>query len=129
MSVTLSELEARLAETGRDYLCLSGLPDSRVRVRFAGPFEGRRVAWDATFQTLGRYRREQAAGGPVRAFMEILPLAGDACRIEVGLDLPGIDEAAIRKIIIMVRNYKRLRAGRMEWGEAMTVFAGMEERV
>jgi hypothetical protein len=128
MPVSLSDLETRLGETGGDYLCLSDLPGSRVRVQFVGRFDGREVAWDAIFQTL-RHCQEAVAGRPLRAYIEIAPLTGDACRIEVGLDLPVIDEPALRKIIIMVRNYKRLRSGRMEWGEAIEVFAGPEERV
>jgi hypothetical protein len=129
MPVSLSDLETRLGKTGGDYLCLSDLPGNRVRVQFVGRFDGREVAWDATFRTLRHCWQERAAGMPVRAYMEITPLADDACRIEVGLDLPVIDEPAIRKIIIMVRNYKRLRSGRMEWGEAIEVIAGPEERV
>ena len=45
---------------------------------------------------------------------------GGALALTVGLNLAVIDEPAIRKTLIMVRNYKRLGFGRHEWGEVPT---------
>ena len=41
-------------------------------------------------------------------------------KLNVGLDLKTIDEAVINKTIIMIRNYKRLRIGRNEFGSMHT---------
>jgi hypothetical protein len=40
--------------------------------------------------------------------------------LRVGLDLQRIDRPAIEKMIIMIRNYRNLRYGRHEYGEART---------
>ena len=95
---------------------LGALPAQRVRLRFSGIWAGREVVWDAVFVTL---RALAAAGEPAgRRFIEIDPGRAEAGtpRLRVGLDLPVIDLPAVRKAVIMVRNYRRLRPGRMEFG-------------
>jgi hypothetical protein len=42
-------------------------------------------------------------------------------KIEIGLNLPKIDETTILKTIIMVRQYKRLSHGRHDYGEKISV--------
>lgn len=115
-------LAALLAESGADYLCLSTLPDSLVRVRFLGRFQDRPVAWEATIYTLRRYREEQSAQNAAaaqspsgRPFIDIAPSADGSFQLTVGLNLAIIDAPVVKKTIIMVRNYRRLRVGRMEW--------------
>lgn len=109
-------LAALLAASGADYLCLSAVPDSVVRVRFLGRFQDRPVAWDAAIYTLRRYREERHAQSLAELpFIEIAPCADGSYQLTIGLDLAIIDEPAIRKAVVMVRNYKRLRVGRMEW--------------
>jgi hypothetical protein len=115
-------LAALLAQSGTDYLCLSTLPDSVVRVRFLGRFQDRPVAWEATIYTLQRYHEEQGAHSTAaaripsgRPFIDIAPSTDGSIQLTVGLNLEVIDAPAIKKTIIMVRNYKRLRVGRMEW--------------
>ena len=41
-------------------------------------------------------------------------------QVQVGLDLETIDEPVIKKTIIMMRNYKRLAIGRIEFGSVHT---------
>ena len=41
-------------------------------------------------------------------------------QLNVGLDLPIIDEPVIKKTIIMIRNYKLLAVGKIEFGIACT---------
>ncbi len=79
----------------------------QVRLRFSGPFEGRTVTWDATFRIAQRGEPnaiEIGAEGPAG-----LPLT-------VTLALPCFDLPAIRKTVIMIRQYKRLHYGRHEFG-------------
>lgn len=127
----LEALRSRLAETGCDYLCTPTAEDTIVRVHFLGRFQGRPVAWNATIYTLERYHQEQSPAGAAssqrasaRSFFEIAPAADGSCGLKVGLNLPVIDEPAVKKTIIMIRNYKRLRPGRHEWGEAVSLTAG-----
>jgi len=118
----VESLAALLAENGTDYLCLSTVHDSLVRVRFLGRFQDRPVAWEAAIYTLQRYQDEECAQNaaaarisPGRPFIDIAPSADGSYRLTVGLNLAIIDAPAIRKTIIMVRNYKRLKVGRTEW--------------
>ena len=53
-------------------------------------------------------------------YIEIRDGSESVFQIQVGLDLPIIDEQVIRKTIIMIRNYKRLAIGRIEFGSMHT---------
>ena len=115
-------LSSLLAQTGSDYLCTSALPDTAVYVQFLGPFQNRMVAWDATLYTLTRYYQDYPAQSTSTLqfcasppFIEITPSAAGRYSLKVGLDLPTLDAPVIKKTIIMVRNYKRLRLGRFGW--------------
>jgi hypothetical protein len=97
----------------------------RARIRFAGTFQGDPVIWDATIYTLTRWRRDsdQRGGQPTpgdgrapRAFIEVGPAAGSLRTITVGLPVDEVDEPVLHKTVIMVRGYKRLTAGRHEFG-------------
>jgi hypothetical protein len=118
----VESIAALLARSDTDYLCLSKLPDSAVRVRFLGRFQDRAVVWEAAIYTLRRYREEQGAHNAAatqmlsgRPFVDIAPATGESLQLTVGLNLAIIDAPSIKKTIIMVRNYKRSRVGRMEW--------------
>lgn len=83
-----------------------------ARVEFEGWFEQQPVRWNATIVTLAR-------DGASRPYIEIGP--GEPgpegeMEVRVGLGLHAIDSATILKTIIMLRQYKRLRRGRMEFG-------------
>lgn len=88
-------------------------------VEFDGRFEQRPVRWQATLVTLAQEQGRRASNRPVRPFIEIDPAGPDAhgsLAIRVGLAVAEIDAATVCKAIIMVRKYKRLRRGRMEFG-------------
>ena len=118
----VAALTSLLAQTGGDYLCASALPDTAVFVQFLGPFQNRIVAWDATLYTLTRYYQDHPAQSAStlqlcasRPFIEITSSAAGRYSLKVGLNLPTIDAPVIKKTIIMIRNYKRLRLGRVGW--------------
>ncbi len=104
---------------GIHYTLLEPLRAERARFSFFGPFENREIRWDATLVALGSGRSyidigAEAAGGRV---------------VQVGLAVPVIDAAVVLRTIVMLRQYKRLRAGRHEFGDAEgsgPVFAGHE---
>ena len=115
-------LSSLLAQTSSDYLCASALPDTAVFVQFLGPFQNRMVAWDATLYTLTRYYQDHPAENistlqlcASRPFIEITPAAAGRYSHKVGHNLPTLDAPVIKKTIIMIRNYKRLRLGRFGW--------------
>jgi hypothetical protein len=97
------------AQPQRDFeLLKQDAGGSWVRLRFRGPFEGRDILWDALFRT-----RKHGAG---RNAIEIGSEGADGRSLTVTLALPCFDLPAIRKTIIMIRQYKRLRQGRIEFG-------------
>lgn len=91
----------------------------RLRLRFRGNFEGRPVIWDATFTTLASWRAEHTPDLPMRNFIDIGNETAHGIELTVGLNVPCIDMPTIRKAILMVRQYKRLARGRLEFGEEL----------
>jgi hypothetical protein len=90
---------------------------------FEGSFEGMPVLWHCHLATLASIARKSRLSSQ-RQFIEIEPAArvqssGDlpVMLVKVGLNVSVIDAAAIKKTTIMIRNYKRLHAGRHEYGE------------
>ena len=107
------QLERELERLGRDYL-LREAGDEEARLCFTGVFEGRPVVWDCRFLTLRRAGALGPAAG--RDFIDIGAPGRHGLSLCVALDIPAIDEPAIRKLMIMIRNYRRLRRGRHEFG-------------
>ena len=99
-----------LRSTGQDWLLVSQDDDQRARVRFTGLFQGGAVVWDCCFMTLD-------STAACRNFIEIEEAGAQGVPLTVGLALACIDRSAIEKMVIMIRNYKRLRPGRHEYGE------------
>jgi len=90
---------------------------------FSGRFQNQEIVWDTTLFTLTHYHADQpqSAESVVRtAFLEIGGESAHGRAIRVALDIPRIDEPAILRTIIMIRNYKRLHPGRHEFGEPRT---------
>ncbi len=116
---------ADLQKLDSDFICSTSLPDASVCVSFLGPFQGRTVLWNLTLSTLKHYRDMLAkeippseSGSGIRPFMEIKKGSNGVYPLTVCLDLAAIDEPVIKKTIIMMRNYKRLALGRMEFGRS-----------
>ncbi len=86
---------------------LSEPDEEQVRLRFTGPFEGHTVTWNATFQ-VARQNQPNA--------IEIGNEGSDGVQLTVTLALSRFDLPAIRKTVIMIRQYKRLQRGRYEFG-------------
>jgi hypothetical protein len=102
-----------------EFHCIDPPGGQRVRVRFAGTFGGRATRWDGEVMTL-RYCCDhgEAADGPrLRPFIDVGRKTAGGRRVRVGLDVPCIDRPTVTKAVIMVRNYRRLREGRVEFGE------------
>ncbi len=104
----------RPTASGEAYELLETAKDATwVRIRFRGPFEGREVVWDARLYAL----RVPHPVAP-RPFFNIFPRRKNGVPIRIGLDVERLDTPTLRKAIIMVRQYKRLRRGRHEFGES-----------
>lgn len=97
----------------------------RVRVRFPGVFAGRAIEWQGELMTL-RYCCAQSDRPSLRPFIEVGPETATGRRVRVGLDVALIDEPTVAKAVIMVRNYRRLREGLIEFGEPVDCPAGRD---
>lgn len=89
-----------------------------ARVEFEGTFEHQPVRWLATIVTLAR-EQPTPSPSPRRSFIEIDPGGADEhgrIAVRVGLAVTEVDAATIQKTMIMLRQYRRLRRGRMEFG-------------
>ena len=120
-------LRTQLAELGSDYICNTRLPGTSASVLFLGQFQDHTVVWKMTLVTLAHYRLAEAevvvTTEPrrfIRQFIYIKEGTDGVYQLNVGLDLPVIDESVIKKTIIMIRNYKRLVIGQIEFGIACT---------
>lgn len=107
---------------GGDYICSTRLPAAIASVSFLGQFHGQTVLWNMTLATLLHYRscvdyeiftkEQEIFKCP---FIEIKEGVEGVYQIRVGLDLGVIDAPVIKKSIIMIRNYKRLAIGRIDF--------------
>jgi hypothetical protein len=104
---------------GIRYNLLAPPESSQARFAFTGRLQNQEIIWDTTLVTLAHYHAEQPESAqPMErtAFLEIGGETAHGRAIRVALDIPMIDEAAILRTIIMIRNYKRLHPGRHEFG-------------
>jgi hypothetical protein len=114
---------ANLQNLGADFICNTTLPDTLVSISFLGPFLGETVLWNLTLCTLKYHMSKLAqdiqpsvlATGNGQ-FIEIKAGSDGVYPLTVCLDVATIDEPVIIKTIIMMRNYKRLAIGKMEFG-------------
>jgi len=97
-----------IEQHGIRYTLLEPLRAERARFSFSGPFENREIRWDATLVAL-------ASG---RSYIDIGAEAGGRRIVQIGLAVPVIDAAVVLRTIVMLRQYKQLRAGRHEFGDA-----------
>lgn len=117
----------KLKGTGQDYELLERISDESVAIRFVGRFNDMQVVWDARITTLQYKCRETQSdvahiGEPCRLRQSIdICENSDGYNIDIALNLARIDEAAIKRTIIMIRKYKRLHIGHHEYGEAITL--------
>lgn len=114
MQDPLRQLREELA--GADFVCDGPLGGGGARLRFIGRYQDRDVVWDAELIALSG---DRAAA----QFIDIGEPGPRGVPIRIGLGVPCIDRPTVLKTIIMVRNYKRLRPGRHEFGPAGPVAA------
>lgn len=96
-----------IEQHGIRYTLLEPLRPERARFSFSGPFENREIRWDATL----------VAPTSGHSYMEIGAETTGGRGVLVGLAIPAIDAAVVLRTIIMIRQYKRLRPGRHEFGD------------
>lgn len=109
MSADVDVFEGFLDAGKMTYWLVGQSGDQAAYLRFTGPFQGGTVVWDCHFTTLAEVQA-------TRNFIEIGEPRTKGVPLRVALDIACIDRPAIEKLIVMIRNYKRLRIGRHEYG-------------
>lgn len=100
-----------------DEVELLGTPGGdRLRARFSGPFEGTTVRWDATLYTPQAWAREFGVAAPQHNIIEISERDISPLPIQICLKVVCIDRPTVRKAVMMVRQYKRLKRGIHQYG-------------
>lgn len=94
------------------YTVVSHRQPQRAHIRFDGRFEGRPVVWDAEIIALRSPNAPSAA-----PYLEVGAPNTHGRRLCIGLDVATLDPPTLLKTVILVRNYKRLRRGRVLFGE------------
>ncbi len=110
---------AYLGTIGQRFLLCGEAGEQQVHVRFTGPWRGRQVVWDCRFVTLA-HELGKTAPVPIEEQHNYIDIGEPSARgmpLRVCLDLPRIDLPAIRKMIVMIRNYRKLRPGRHVFGK------------
>lgn len=87
-----------------------------VELEFTGTLQKLPVLWHAHIFTLKEYYRQQQLVSS-QAFIDVQVL-GIKYVLTVAINLPIIDDAAIQRTIIMIRQYKRLQPGRHDYGDS-----------
>lgn len=115
----IEQFKQELIKSGEDFIVLSPIPASKVRLRFIGRFNNEEVLWDTIVQTLTSYNSDEERSIISRspALMQIDPDEDKVYKLKVALSVPVIDIPTIKKTIIMVRGYKRLTLGLHEFGK------------
>ena len=111
-----------LVKSGKNYLGLTPIPALKVHIKFVGKLQEQEVLWDTTIQTYASHLAENPPAKSsksleIRSFMQVEPPKDGVSALKIVLAVPMIDEPTIKKTIIMIRCYKRLRVGYHEFGK------------
>ncbi len=125
MSDTIRCFKKGLDRDSEDFQHVEPPEAGQAHIRFTGIFRGNEVIWDAVIVTLAHYFRERYPAGKqpgadfsLPQFIEVGAAADGMRKLKVGLNVSCIDEATLRKTVIMIRNYKRLHPGLHEYEPA-----------
>ena len=121
---SLQNFKKNTAKTGESFLVLTKVPGLKVQLQFTGMLEHKEVLWDAEFQTLASYHNEFLASlsekeraKEVYSFIDVKEPVKQAAKLHLVMAIPLFDEPAIKKAIIMIRCYKKLKPGKHVFGK------------
>lgn len=123
-AATLNSFKKKTKKSGEGYLTLGKVPSLKLPLQFTGKLNSQEVLWDAEFQTLASYHNEYLAdksekerAKEIVSFFEVQEPEKQVAKLHVVLATPLIDEPTIKKTIIMIRCYKRLKVGKHVFGK------------
>ena len=113
--LNLRQLEQRLTQQTDDFLITGDCHNPQQKTfTFIGHLHGKAVIWNTrlnTLQSLAQHHQYKQ----LQQFIHIQQEQNNY-RLEIGLYLKQIDPVAIKRTIIMIRQYKNLRNGRHNYG-------------
>lgn len=115
-----SENHSKMQDIAEQAELLTPPGGAELRLRFSGPFQGRQVTWDATLVTLEAWRQQHPGKEVSQNFIAIGDDTPEGTPITVGLNVTCIDLPTVRKVMMMVRQYKRLQRGHHAYGPRVT---------
>ena len=84
---------------------------------FKGEFQGKTVTWDTNFYTTEGFQTSKNTKNPeMRQFIDIEPITSDVMNLTVVLKVKEVNKPNILKMIIMIKQYKKLAIGRHIYG-------------
>ncbi|MDH5395998.1 MAG: hypothetical protein OEW97_06955 [Gammaproteobacteria bacterium] len=99
------------------YTLIQKFNNHHIHFQFNGPFQGKDVLWNTHLYTLSYFAEINCLTNiNLKQFIDIEPAASDTMNLQVALNIPVVNEPAIQKMMIMIRQYKKLSAGRHEYG-------------
>jgi len=113
--LNLRQFEQELAQHKDDFLITGDASNPQQKTfTFIGHLHGKAIIWNTRLRTLQSLAQTQQLN-QLQQFIHIQN-EHNSYRLEIALYLKQIDLAAIKRTIIMIRNYKNLRSGQHNYG-------------
>jgi len=107
-------------EVSEGYRALTELGGAEATVEFGGRFQGRPVVWRARIIAL-QHPDCPLQPLPDCQFLDIAPAGPMQYDVVIGLWVAAVDHPTVLKTMVMMRKYRRLREGRIEFRPASTM--------
>lgn len=109
---------SRLTQISKmSYILIQPLTTQYVHIEFDGQYKGKTVTWDTHFYTLQGYiAHKNTNNTDLKQFIEIESMQTGMMKLTLALNIEKINNPSIRKMMIMIKQYKNLSIGRHEYG-------------
>lgn len=99
------------------YTLIEQVNTQYAHIKFEGTFQGNTVTWDTHFFTLNGYSAVKKTGQNItQQFINIKESNTDTMELTLALNISKINNPNIQKMMIMIKQYKKLALGRHEYG-------------
>lgn len=99
------------------YTLIQQFDAEHAHIKFNGLFHGKSVNWDTHFLTLNKYaKQENLKNHNLKQFIHIEQIEDGNLKLTIALNIKAINDPNIKKMIIMIKQYKNLSIGLHEYG-------------
>lgn len=104
------------------YTLIQQFNSQHAHILFDGQFMGKAVTWNTQLFTVAEYARyTNYIGNTIQQFIEIEKIDDSSMKLSVALNVPEINSPTIQKMMIMIKQYKKLSLGRHEYGDHIPI--------